>query len=284
MKTILFAALVLASPSTRASAAPGCALAPGEHTVSLQVGADQRDALVIVGAKARGATPVVFAWHGFGGSPEQLVRAILPADFWSDAIVVFPRGLDRTFEQFGDLKKPGWQVRGKEHGDRDLAFFDALYKRLQGDHCLDERHVYSTGFSNGAFFSNVLACHRGDRLAAIAPVGGGGPFEPCTTRIPVRISHGTEDPIVPFGFAQKTAEIWSKLDGCKAPPAPAEGSCARASCEGGTDVVFCSAKAKHTWGGKGQAESVARFLRKHERGAARASAPSGKAAVAAPAR
>lgn len=279
MKALAFAALVLASTSTRAAAAPTCALAPGEHTISLQVGADRRDALVIVGAKARGATPVVFAWHGFGGSPEQLVRAILPADFWSDAIVVFPRGLERTFAQFGEIKKPGWQVAAREHGGRDLAFFDALFAKLLGDHCLDERRVYSTGFSNGAFFSNLLGCHRGDKLAAIAPVGGGGPFEPCSTRIPVRISHGTEDPIVPFDFAKKTAEHWAKQDGCKAPPAPAESACAQTSCEAGTEVMFCSARAKHTWGGRGQAEAVATFLRRHERPAARAAARPAKGAA-----
>ncbi len=263
MKLLFLAVVVLGSLSTRAFAAPACALAPGEHTVSLQVGADKRDALVIVGAKAKGAPSVVFAWHGFGGSPEQLVRAILPADFWGDAVVVFPRGLERTFEQFGDVKRAGWQVGGKEHGGRDLAFFDALYDKLKGDHCLDERRVYSTGFSNGAFFSNLLACHRGDKLAAIAPVGGGGPFESCPKAVPVRISHGTEDPIVPFVMAQKSAEVWSKRNGCKAPPAPAESACAQASCDAGTEVLFCSAKAKHTWGGKGQAEAVATFLRKH---------------------
>ncbi|MEW5849583.1 MAG: hypothetical protein AB2A00_12265 [Myxococcota bacterium] len=242
-----------------------CQLSAGTHQLSLTAGGLRREAMVVVGKKVAGAAPVVFAWHGFGGSPEDLAPAVHAEEHWEDAVVVLPRGMDRTIPKFGEVKRPGWQILVGELGGRDLALFDALHARLRKDGCLDERRVYSTGFSNGAFFSNLLACHRAHVLAAIAPVGGGGPFEACGGAVPTRVFHGTADPVVPFESAQRTVETWSHLAGCPGSPAPVEEQCASTTCAGGVEIMFCSARVGHSFGGRAQAQAVAAFLRRHQR-------------------
>lgn len=272
--------MLLWLPVLLLSAAP-CPLAAGEQKVILNVHGVEREALVVVGARAAANPPVLFAWHGFGGSPERLVGAVEPADRWADAVVVFPRGLPRTFPQFGDVEGAGFQVTQAEFGGRDLAFFDALYDHLLSRGCLDRSRVYSTGFSNGAFFSNLLACHRGARLAAIAPVGGAGPFEACErARVHVRVSHGTRDKIVPFSRAEETVETWAVQNHCKSAPRPAAEGCAVETCEGGVAVMFCSANVEHTWGGKAQAAAVAAFLRGHVLAEAVTPRPRGQGGIA----
>ena len=51
--------------------------------------------------------------------------------------------------------------RGKRDVD-DLGFVDAMLDELEQRFCIDADRVYSTGYSNGAFFSYRLACERSD--------------------------------------------------------------------------------------------------------------------------
>jgi poly(3-hydroxybutyrate) depolymerase len=261
-------------PATATAAAPVAELplcTPGEHKLVIEVGGVSRDAIVIVGPRVgKSPVPVLFAWHGFGATPELMAKGIRAPEFWADSLVVLPRGLPRSFKQFGPIERLGWQVALAEHAGRDLAFFDALVARLGKQPCVDKARLYSSGFSNGGFFSNLLGCHRGAVLAAIAPVGGGGPFEPkCGPRVPTRVAHGSDDNVVPFDFAQKSVAHWSQHNTCKTPPPPqnpgtgpgAPGSCAQASCDAKAPVTFCAYKGAHIWGGRPQAEGVSTFLK-----------------------
>ncbi|MEX1365365.1 MAG: hypothetical protein AB1Z98_19720, partial [Nannocystaceae bacterium] len=178
--------LVADSPATLPAAAttkpskPTCSLPAGESARAITIGDTPREYLLHVGSELSDPPAVVFAWHGFGSRAELSRAALEGPQRWSDAIVVAPRGLPRTFEQFGDTARAGWQIASGELEDRDLALFDGIVAELSGLGCLDPARVYTTGFSNGGFFSNVLACHRGEVIAAAAPVGGGGPFVlPC---------------------------------------------------------------------------------------------------------
>lgn len=243
-----------------ASALPlGCAQVPGTRTLNVTAARLPREVLVVVGEEVRGPAPVLFAWHGFGGSPQNLLRALSVDTLWRGAIVVLPKGLGRTFAQFGDVEKPGFQVLSNELGGRDLALFDVVLERLLKDGCADGKRIYSTGFSNGGFISNMLACVRADRLAAIAPVGGGGPFEPCAPGVPVRLSHAVDDTVVPWHLAQESAETFATLNRCPSSPAPRPGTCAVVACDGIT-IMFCAARGGHTWGGPSQAQDIASFL------------------------
>ena len=64
----------------------------------------------------------------------------------------------------------GWDWRGNLPAD--LAFFDALITRVKSQLCIDNKRIFSLGFSGGGSFSGVLGCRRTD-IRAIASAGGG---------------------------------------------------------------------------------------------------------------
>jgi polyhydroxybutyrate depolymerase len=81
----------------------------------------------------------------------------------------------------------------------DIAFFGDLLDLLEAELCVDTERVYSTGMSNGAQMSSLLACRMSDRIAAVAPVAGAEFFETCDGRpVPVIAFHGSADPIVTY--------------------------------------------------------------------------------------
>jgi polyhydroxybutyrate depolymerase len=81
----------------------------------------------------------------------------------------------------------------------DLAFLSALLDKLEADFCVDATRVFSTGMSNGAQMSSLLACRMSDRIAAVAPVSGVEFTNACHGRpVPVLAFHGTADPIVRY--------------------------------------------------------------------------------------
>src|ERR1051325_749978 len=78
-----------------------------------------REALVYVPSAARtNPTPVVFAFHGHGGSMLNAARTFSVHTRWPEAIVVYPQGLNTPGRLTDpDGRRPGWQkeVRSEEH-------------------------------------------------------------------------------------------------------------------------------------------------------------------------
>ncbi len=229
--------------------ATACSLTSGSNssqTLTVDVDNTKRTAEVVIGSSAREQlkkgkrVPLVYVWHGFGGGPKGMRRAFGPA--LKAAIGVFPQGLGRTFPGFGKRARPGWQIAEDDLDKRDLRFFDALHQALERTGCVDADRVTTTGFSNGALFSNVLGCYRPQQLAAIALVSGAGPGDDakCKAPVPALVVHGTKDRVLPFNLGEKTAAKWSAVNACKAPvKRPAPGSCsAAADCR--ASVQFCA--------------------------------------------
>jgi polyhydroxybutyrate depolymerase len=82
----------------------------------------------------------------------------------------------------------------------DVEFIGRLLDTLEAQLCIDPARVYSTGMSNGAQMSSLLACRLSDRITAIAPVSGEEFLAPCDgTPVPILAFHGSEDPILPYG-------------------------------------------------------------------------------------
>src|SRR4051812_1090421 len=80
-----------------------------------------REALVQApaGAKTKPA-PVVFVFHGHGGTARSALRQFPIHEHWPEAIVVAMQGLNtpgRLTDPEG--KKPGWQHAAGAEGDRD---------------------------------------------------------------------------------------------------------------------------------------------------------------------
>lgn len=232
----------------RASEAP-CSLEAGTARYTLTVGGDERAYRVIVGPEASraSAAPLVVLWHGYGADAANIVPALDPREFWPESILVAPEGLPRTLAGFSDRPRPGWQLRSGEHADRDLAFFDALLEDVAARHCVDRSRVYSAGFSNGGYFSNLLGCTRGEALAAIASVAGGGPLAPtCDGALPVHLTHGSADETVPFEESRLSYEAWAERAACADVPASAANACVGATgCT--APVELCAFDGSHSW-------------------------------------
>jgi polyhydroxybutyrate depolymerase len=135
------------------------------------VGGVKREALVYVPvSRARDGAPLVFAYHGHGGSARQASRSFHLQDVWPDAIVVYPQGLP-TVGQLTDPsgRRAGWQGYAGVEGDRDLKFFDAMLADLKQRYSVDAKRIYATGHSNGGGFTYLLWAERGSAFAAFAP-------------------------------------------------------------------------------------------------------------------
>jgi polyhydroxybutyrate depolymerase len=246
------------------SAAPprACTLEAGVRELTLEVGGTERRYWVSVGPQAArsAAPPVIFLWHGFGSDGRWMLDALDPARDWPEGIAVAPQGRPRRIAVLGNERRSGWQLRAGELGDRDLELFDALLAAMSEQYCIDRSRVYSAGMSNGAYFSNLLACQRGRALAAIAPVAGGGPVPAqCAEPVAALVVHGRRDEIVPFRMGRDSLATWAALNRCELPhDLPSDGCVKLAGCS--KPISFCAHAGGHVWPGDASA-SIVRFLR-----------------------
>jgi polyhydroxybutyrate depolymerase len=93
----------------------------------------------------------------------------------------------------------------------DMAFIGDLLDEIGATLCIDERRIFVTGLSNGAFMTSAIACAYGDRIAAAAPVAGISDIEGCEPdrAVPVVAFHGTDDGFVAFegGLGEDAADL-----------------------------------------------------------------------------
>lgn len=230
---------------------------------SITVNGEQRSYVLSV-PQGYGELPqawrVVFAFHGSGGTGANLQSWYDPDRYAEkQAIVVYPDALGGN-----------WDLDSPSESNRDIALFDAIIADLAKNACIDESRVFALGFSNGAYFANQLGCRRGDKLRAIAPHAGGGPYGPgssyngeghlvCAGKPPaVKVFHAEDDDTVPISDAENSIAHWTWANGCQSSTHAAAPS---ASCVGfdgcGRPVEFCrywgvghgvwSEGAKATW-------------------------------------
>jgi polyhydroxybutyrate depolymerase len=182
-----------------------------------------RAALVYVPDSAKTSpTPVIFAFHGHGGSMEQAARSFGYHRIWPEAISVYMQGLP-TPGQLTDPegKRAGWQKAPGDQDDRDLHFFDALLASLRADYKIDDKRIYSTGHSNGGGFTYLLWGVRHDVFAAVAP-SAAGPARNRGLLKPLPALHvaGTNDPLVKYAWQEQTMAFVRNVNGCEATGVP----------------------------------------------------------------
>lgn len=166
-------------------------------------------------------SPLVFVFHGHGGTMENVARSFGIHRLWPEAIVVYMQGLPTP----GALtdpqgKLPGWQKLPGDQNDRDLKFFDAVLKTVRDELKVDDKRIYCTGHYNGGAFTYLLWGERGDTFAAVAPSSAA--YRRFADLKPKPALHlaGQNDPIVAFSMQQRMMEIVRKLDGCAAKGEP----------------------------------------------------------------
>jgi polyhydroxybutyrate depolymerase len=234
------------APSTGCSSS-----APAELTLAkeyLTVDGEQRWYLESTPPRTRkGPFPVVLDFHGLdeGAGLEALTSQFGPFAQRHGFIAVFPEGTGKPL---------GWDYNHEGSSNPDLAYVTALLNRLEATQCVDETRIYSTGLSEGAFMTSLLACTMSNRIAAFAPVSGVLLEAPCAAKHPVPILafHGTADPILYFngGFGSAVLKNVINLSGpppsVPIPPANLNGKGYPATVAAWAKRDGCAAKATNT--------------------------------------
>ena len=198
--------------------APAQVPVPGTARVEWTVGGVKREALVAAPAAAKATpSPLVFAFHGHGGTAKFAARSFDYQTAWPEAVVVYPQGVP-TPGQLTDPegKKSGWQAAAGDHGDRDLKFFDELLKKVKADHKIDDKRIYCTGHSNGGGFTYLLWANRGDVFAAVAPSAAAARYAADLKPKPCLHVTGEADPLVRPAMQKRPTDAVKKVNGCEA--------------------------------------------------------------------
>jgi polyhydroxybutyrate depolymerase len=214
-----------ADPNGASSRAPVCTARattsgffPGE-TLDVDGTVRTYDLFVPEAAKTE-SLPLVFVFHGDGGMSLRPWLG-LEQSAAGRAVVVYPHG----FGGF-DLSAP--------QDNKDFTFVerlrDALVKRL----CIDTARVFAFGYSNGAFFSNMLACYRGPALLRGIAVDAGGLYPPDGAKgyytdsgvfvcpegpVAAMVIHGKYDTVVSYednGIGARNT--WARANACADAP------------------------------------------------------------------
>jgi predicted esterase len=170
---------------------------------------------IVAGEPTDTPGPLLFTWHGTGGSGRQALLQ-LPQSVQRDiaargGIVIAPSdngqvrdGADVTF------------VLGVWYDGADLAFADQIVACAVQNHNIDPRQIYVTGCSAGGLMAGVMALERSSYVAAAAPNSGGitAPTFPIEdrTRVPaVMTMHGGAGDNVIVNFGDTSRQLASVL-------------------------------------------------------------------------
>jgi len=173
----------------------------------MQVNGKERAYRLVVpdGIDGQKPAPLVFAFHGLLDSKDLMPLYSRLDDLAKkeNFILVYPNGVNRA-----------WPIIKEIAGD-DFAFFDQLYDHIGAKYNVDQRRVYLTGMSNGAYFINLLASQRSEKIAAIAPHSGGVGFVAAMdlkvkNKYAVLAIHGAEDIIVKVSEGRATRDFYQK--------------------------------------------------------------------------
>jgi polyhydroxybutyrate depolymerase len=180
----------------------------------------------------------------------------------------------------------------------DMKFLGGLLDELDQKLCVDQRRVFVTGYSNGAFMASTMACLFADRIAAVAPVAGIRAVPGCEPAqpVPVVAFHGVADEWVAFNgglgpgvYALPPAEqqplidsaapsdsglsvpgvaaAWAKRNDCGSTPketsVAADVTLVRYTCPNHADVELYEIEgAGHTWPGSKLSAGLEQFVGK----------------------
>jgi polyhydroxybutyrate depolymerase len=271
MKTILFVVwfLVLGSVAD-AALCTSRSLGPGDYTRYFWVGYSLRSYKLHVPVGHDKLTPLalVLNFHGGGGNADGQIKMSgmnAAADKYRFA-VAYPNGSSGFLGWFLTFNAGLCCDNAKKNNVDDVKFTALMLDHIQASVCVDEKRVYSTGFSNGALMSYRLACELSDRIRAIAPVGATLGIDQCRPVRPVPLLHihGTADEFAPYGGGigkvgnydfrgvAETVEIWRALNDANVGPKVMlqQGAVKCDRWDGKAPVVLCTVKdGGHTWPG-----------------------------------
>ena len=241
-----------ASPGSASPSATAERPAPGDHTLTIDVGGVSRRYLLHAPPNYTPGTalPLVIAMHFYPGTGAQL-RDMIGMDAKADQrgfLVAYPDGLSSGFNALICCGTAD-----------DVAFLTALTGHLTQKWQADPDRVYLTGISNGGDMSFRAAVEASGLFAAIGVVSGGysGPRTEPATYVPtspvsVVTIVGSQDRY--FAAFQTGLATWQQRLKC-APVSPAPAPVAKVErtstrCADGSDVdVYVVTGMGHVWPG-----------------------------------
>jgi phospholipase/carboxylesterase len=180
-----------------------------------------------------GDGPVVVLLHGFRAPGHDLVSLQKGLDVPSETRFVFPEGhiaLDRVYGE----ARAWWIIdfqrieRAKQSGDLDpiafrdppgldeareivVSFLDETERRFG----VSGESLILGGFSQGANLSTDIALRTKRKLAGLVHLSGSVICQEiwraqlaARKTLPVFISHGTNDPVLPYALAERLRDLW----------------------------------------------------------------------------
>jgi polyhydroxybutyrate depolymerase len=173
------------------------------------------------------AYPIIFLWHGAGGNG---LSGGLNIEYsaGNDAIIVSADGLNSF-----------WQVHTNS---LDLRLFDSLLETISSQYCIDNKRIFSYGFSIGGSFSNLLACERSDMLRASAAVASGLFSNNCKGKVATWLLHDADDDAVPIAKGKAARDRALASNGCSTNTIDEGNGCVRYTGCDAAPVVWCESK------------------------------------------
>jgi polyhydroxybutyrate depolymerase len=188
--------------------------------------------------------PLVVIFHGDGGDAESM-HYHWPWEKVLGDVAVFA---------YADARHPlSWDLE-TPRDNKDVAYVVSLVDAIASRLPIDRTRVFMSGYSNGGFFANVVACQRSDLVRAIASNAGGAPYNqaerwpngfpkcPGQKAVAAMALHGRRDFGVTLDSGRFSAEYWAAVDGCNVAEMETTGYIECLSyrgCPAGKNVVWC---------------------------------------------
>lgn len=170
---------------------------------SVMVDGSPRTYILYIPANYSSTTPapLVFNFHGYTSSAGTVKNRAAFESIADTAgfIVAHPQGSDLNGAAHWNVG--GWTGASTAN---DIGFVSAMIDSISANYNVSAKRIYSTGFSNGGFFSYELACRLSDKIAAIASVSGSMTDKitnNCNAKHPTPLLqiHGTSDAVIAYG-------------------------------------------------------------------------------------
>lgn len=186
-------------------------VAPAPVEIKINVEGIERTALVLPAKNNAKNAPIVFAYHGHGGNQNVSVNKFIFQETWPEAICVYPQGLPSKTPNDPQGLRNGWESAHTE-ANRDVKFFDSLYKALAKRYEFNKKQVFVMGHSNGATMTYALWAMRGTKIAAVGPCAAPG-VRGITEPKPAFVEMGEKDAVVNVPLQRRNLNLVKQLNG-----------------------------------------------------------------------